>query len=173
MDRGLLAEFTTSESLLEAARAMRDKGYVLDAWTPYPVPGLEAAIGERRSKIAWILGLIGFAGAGLGYLIQWFCNAVDYPLEVGGRPPHAAPAFIPITFETGVLLCSTAAFVSIFIVGKMPSLWRPIFEVEGFERATIDRFFLGVMAMPGLDAKDATAALEDLGALRVRWVGVP
>jgi hypothetical protein len=103
---------------------------------------------------------------------------VDYPLNVGGRPYHSAPAFIPITFEMAVLFAATAALVSAIVLGGLPRLWHPVFEVDGFERATIDRFWLAVCAGdaaidPALAPAEARAravqALGGAGALRVVW----
>jgi len=96
---------------------------------------------------------------------------VDYPLDVGGRPLHSAPAFIPITFEMAVLFGSLAALISAIVLGGLPRLWHPVFDIDGFERATIDRFWLAVEAGDGaLDRDRDTAALEGAGALRVIWL---
>src|SRR6185437_15937247 len=99
--------------LIAALVGLRERGYRrLDAFSPYPVNGAEEAAGMQRSLLDWIVFPIAFAGAGAAYLLQWFCNAYDYPLNVGGRPPHSAPAFIPITFEMGVLAAAFAGMIA-------------------------------------------------------------
>ncbi len=166
---GVMAEFSTPEALVAAARELRARGYrELDAFTPYPVHGLEQALGLRRSPLNWLVLPFAAFGAGAGYLVQWLCNAVDYPLNVGGRPPNSAPAFIPVTFEMGVLAGSLAAIVILFGLCRLPELSNPLFAVDGFERASIDRFWLAIgEADPALDPGAAARELELLGAARV------
>ncbi len=107
------------------------------------------------------------------YSLQWWINVIDLPLNIGGRPLHSAPAFIPITFEMAVLFASAAALFSALVLGGLPSLWHPVFEIDGFERASVDRFWLGIdPGDPALGiAVGDTAALMAAGALRVVWLG--
>ena len=110
--------------------------------------------------------------AAVGFVFQWFCNAWSYPLNTGGRPAFAIPAFIPITFESGVLFASFSSFFGVFIICGLPRLYHPLFEVPGFERATHDRYFLAVDALdPRFDARDTRGELERLGCLRVVGFG--
>ncbi|WP_437595326.1 DUF3341 domain-containing protein [Sorangium sp. So ce590] len=173
MRRGLLAEFETPEAMLRAIAELRSRGYRrLDAFTPYPVHGLDEALGLRRSPLNWIVLPFALAGAAGGYLVQWYNNAYDYPLNVGGRPQHAAPAFVPITFEMTVLAAALGGFVALLVLMRLPELWSPIFDVPGFERATIDRFWIGIDARdPALIRPLAERDLTDLGALAVAWAG--
>ena len=107
MRTGLLAEFETPEELLRAIEALHAKGYRnMDAFTPYPFHGLEEALRIRRSGINLVVGPIAIFLAIMAYGVQWFCNAYNYPLNVGGRPPHSPLTNVPITFETGVLWAS-------------------------------------------------------------------
>jgi hypothetical protein len=170
----LLAEFDDPDRLLEAVRAMRTIGYeTLETYTPYPVPGLEEALAIPRSRIpvfAFVAG--GLAGA-TGYFVQYLMNGVLYPLNVGSRPLHSAPANVPITFESTVLFASLTAFVALLVKCRLPSVWYPLFEVEGFERATVDRFFLTIAAHDvRFDPARGRRELEDLGAIRVVLVEV-
>lgn len=171
MKRGLLAEFETPEALLGAALELRRRGYTeLDAFTPYPVHGLESALGLRRSRLTWMVFPLALGGAAAGYFVQWWCNAWDYPLNVGGRPPHSAPAFIPITFEMTVLTSALTGLIIFLVLSRLPALWGPVFDVEGFERASIDRFWLGIDAAdPTLLRGRAERDLRELGALRTVW----
>jgi hypothetical protein len=168
----MMAEFASGPALVDGIRALRDRGVLqLDAFTPYEVPGLPEALGVRRSRLTWIALVVGLAFGGGAYLLQWWINVVDYPLNIGGRPYHSAPAFIPITFEMTVLFASAAALISAIVLGGLPRLWHPVFEVEGFERATIDRFWLAVKrGDAALDRARDTDALQAAGALRVVWL---
>jgi Protein of unknown function (DUF3341) len=173
LQRGLVGEFDTHERIVHAARELRTDGFTrLDAHSPYPMRDLENALGYRRSKINWVVFPMGLTAAALAYLLQWWTSAVDYPLNVGGRPAHAAPAFVPITFEMGVLFSALTACITLAVWSKLPALWQPIFEVPGFDRASIDRFFLWIPEDdPAFDAATVSKRLTDLGALRVHPVG--
>jgi hypothetical protein len=168
-----MAEFESGDALLRGLRALTACGLSrFDAFTPYEVHGLQEALGVRRSRLGWIALVAALAGGAGAYLLQWWINVVDYPLNIGGRPYHSAPAFLPITFEMAVLFGSTAAFLSVLVLGGLPRLWHPVFEVDGFERATIDRFWLAVdTGDAALDRVRNTSALEEAGALRVVWLG--
>jgi hypothetical protein len=173
MRYGVLGEFMTPEAMVEAIIGLRDRGYRrLDAFSPYPVHGAEEAAGKPRSPLDWIVFPFGLAGAGVTYLLQWYCNAYDYPLNVGGRPPHSALAFIPITFEMGVLSAAAVGMITYLAFTGLPELWSPVFEVDGFERASIDRFWVGVDARdPRFDRADVERAFAELGAARIAWAG--
>lgn len=174
LSSGIVAEFDTHERILHAAREMRSEGYCrLDAFTPYPMRDLEHVLGMPRSLINWVVFPIGLGAAALAYLLQWWTSVINYPLIVGGRPPHAMLAFVPITFEMGVLFSALTAVITLAAWSKLPALWQPIFEVQGFERASIDRFFLWVAhADPSFHPNLTTSLLYELGALRVVPVGL-
>lgn len=169
MRSGVLAEFTTAEQLLAAVKQLKARGYQrLDAFTPWSVKGMDEALDLPRSPVARDVLIAGLLGASVAYLILWWTNAYDYPLIVGSRPPHAAPAFLPITFETTVLFAGLCAIGSAFWHSGLPRLWHPVFEVEGFDRAFIDRFWLGVDSNdPAFKVDDLQRELPALGALRV------
>jgi hypothetical protein len=168
----LMAEFDSGPALLGGIRALRNAGLSrFDAFTPYEVAGLAELLGVRRSWLGWIVLASGLVFGGGAYLLQWWINVVDYPLNIGGRPYHSAPAFIPITFEMTVLFAAAAALISAIVLGGLPRLWHPVFEVDGFERASIDRFWLAVdAAPPPADRDRITTALEAAGALRIVWL---
>jgi hypothetical protein len=162
MYRCLLAEFDTPEALASALRALRDKGYRrLDAHTPYSTEIVRDALELPPSRLPWLVFCGGILGAGLAYLLEWYLNAHLYPYDAGGRPPHMPLAFVPISFEMGVLLASFTAFFLTLVGAKLLRLWHPLFEVEGFERSSIDRFFLRVSADdPKFDVTLTTDELE-------------
>jgi hypothetical protein len=173
MRRGLLAEFADADALCAAAREVGALGYVdVDAFTPRPVEELDDILELPRPRINWASFTIGIGMAALGFAFQWFCNAWSYPLNVGGRPAFAIPAFIPITFESGVLFASFTSFFGVFIICGLPRLYHPLFDVPGFERATHDRYFLAVGSRdPRFDASLTRGDLERLGPLRVADFG--
>ena len=149
----MMAEFTTPAPLLEAARAVRALGFGdVDAYSPYPLHGADLSLGLSRSRVPLVMLVGGLAGAGLGYFMQYWMNAVDYVINVGGRPPHSPPSFIPITFECGVLLAALSGFFSlIFYFLELPRPYHPCFEVKDFRRASVDRFWLSVASDHGVD----------------------
>ena len=144
---GLMAEFETPEALLAAAQAAHARGYRrLDAYSPFPVEGLAEAIGFTKNRIPMIVAGGGLLGGGLAYFMQWYVNVVDYPLNVGGRPYHSWPSFIPITFELTILFASFAAIIGLFVLNRLPQPYHPAFNAPHFERASQDRFFLCIEA---------------------------
>lgn len=173
MDRGLLAEFETPEQLADAVGKMRDAGFrEVDVHVPFADGKVLDAVGSFRSPLPAVT-LVGalFGGAG-AYLLMWWTQAVDYPINVGGRPDHALPAFIPITFETMVLFGGLSVFFAWMLLSGLPKLWRPIFEVDGFETATVDRWWLRVDATgDDFDFARAEEALRELGPLRMARFG--
>lgn len=168
----MMAEFESGPALVAGIRVLQGLGVSrFDAFTPYEVAGLQELLGVRRSRLTWIALAIGLAFGGGAYLLQWWINVVDYPLDIGGRPYHSSPAFIPIAFEMAVLFASAAALISAIVLGGLPRLWHPVFEVDGFERASTDRFWLAVgRGDTALDRPRDTAALVGAGALRVEWL---
>lgn len=169
IEAGLLAEFAHSAPMVGAARQLYADGCRrVVTFTPYPIRGLAPSLGLGRTRLPLITLLAGLAGAAFAYWLQWYVNAVDYPLDVGGRPAHAAPAFVLITFETTVLFAAGAGFLSLFVLLGLPRLWHPVSEIEGFERATVDRFWVGVPDNdPGFDERRVRDTLEAAGPLRI------
>ena len=167
----LFAEFAAPEAVVTAIERLRGRRALrdLDAYTPYPVHEIEHALAIGRSRIPFICFATGIAAAAAAYLLQWWMNAYDYPLNVGGRPPHMPSAFVPVTFEMGVLGAAFTAFVCVLWRAGMPRLWRPAFEVDGFESASVDRFWLTVHTEPGdhADLDTLRSELVAAGALRV------
>lgn len=164
---GVLAEFSDQERLIHAADQARQAGYVrMDAYSPIPVHGLSEALGQPDTKLPWVVFASGLMGGIGGYLLQWWTSAVDYPLNVGGRPLHSWPSFIPVTFELIILFAAFAAVFGLFIANRLPKPHHPLFAVDGFERATRDRFFLCIESEdPKFD--EARAFLESLDANEV------
>jgi hypothetical protein len=171
MKRWALGEFRSPEQLVEAARALRERGFVgLDAHTPFPVEGLAEVLGLKSSPLPAVGLVAGLSGAVGAYLLQWFTQRVDWPLNVGGRPLHAAPAFIPITFESAVLAAAGAVFFGVFLVCGLPRVTHPVFELESFRSASVDGFWVSVAVDEAAQLETATEALRTLGAAQVSQV---
>jgi hypothetical protein len=170
----LLAEFADADGAVAAAKRLRDNGYEgLEAYTPYPVVELEDALRVPRSRIPLFTLLAGMSGAaGALGLIEWM-NAFDYPLDVGGRPLHSIPASVPIMFEGCILAAATTTFLAALLFAGMPRLHDPVFEVEGFDRTTTDRYWITVSLRRGVrpDVARFRDDLDGLGALRLEAIG--
>ncbi|HEY2415171.1 MAG TPA: DUF3341 domain-containing protein [Pirellulaceae bacterium] len=157
---GLLAEFDSPEAILAAARRVKSAGYRrFDAHTPYPVDGLPAELGMRRSRIGSIVLIGGLVGAAVGFWMQFYSMAIDYPLNVGGKPLNSWPAFIPITFEVLILIAALSAFLGMLFLNGLPQPHHPLFGVPRFSRASQDRFFLSIEAADPLFDLEATRGL--------------
>jgi hypothetical protein len=158
-----IAEYPDRAHLMHAVRLLRDAGYTrLHVYSPHAVEELDAAIGAPRPRFAWVIALAGIAGAGAGYGAQWLLDAELYPVDVGGRAPHMPLAYVPITFEMGVLAAGLCAFFGVLVLARMLRLWDPVFEVAGFESATRAGYWLSIDA--GDPRFDDERALEDLRA---------
>jgi Alternative complex III, ActD subunit len=171
--RLVAAEFASGSAALEAAGALRARGFsAIDIYSPFEVAGAaEVLEPDRPRAIQRAVLAAALTGAVLGYWIQWYVTAVSYPYDVGGRPIHPVPAFVPITFESAVLLGSLAALLAVVVTGRLGRLWQPVFEIEGFESASIDRFWVAVHGRdPQYDAEKLRDALGDLHPLRISVV---
>jgi hypothetical protein len=172
--RFVVAEFRNSDALLEGTRKMREKGHAqVDTHTPYPVHGLEEALGIRRVKIPTLVLMAALSGIALAYGMMYWMNHVDFPINVGNRPPHSPPAFIPITFELMVLLGGTTAFFGLMALLGLPQPYHPVFEWENFGRASVDGFFLSVEVPRGEDPVDVANDARIVGAADVQVIEEP
>ncbi len=144
---GIMAEFAQPEQLLAATRAAYQAGYrKMDAYTPYAVEGVAEALGFTHTKVPLITLLGGITGALTAYGMQWYSAVVDYPLNVGGRPLHSWPAFIPITFELTVLFAAIAGLIGMLWLNGLPKPYHPVFNAPQFKLASQTRFFLCIEA---------------------------
>ncbi|NOU29900.1 MAG: DUF3341 domain-containing protein [Polyangiaceae bacterium] len=140
-----LAQYETPGACLHAAEKLRDAGYKnFDAHTPFPVHGMDAAMGMGDSKLGWIVLPAGITGCALAFTMMYWMNAVDYPIVIGGKPPGAIPSMIPIMFELTVLLSCLTTVFGMFGLNKIPRHHHPIFNSDRFAAATDDKFFISV-----------------------------
>ncbi len=166
---GVLAEFREPEQLVRAALKTRAAGYRrFDAYSPMPVEGLPEAIGFMRTRMPLVVLVGGIIGALVGYGFQYWVATVAYPLNVGGRPLNSWPSFIPVTFETTVLVASLFGVLGMLALNGLPRPHHPLFAIDEFARATRDRFFLCIEAADaGFDVQATRAFLSEAGALEV------
>jgi hypothetical protein len=169
---GLMAEFEDHEQVVEAAQGARQAGYRrMDAYTPFPVEDLPEALGCKATAVPLMALIGGIVGALGGYFMEWYAMAVDYPINVGGRPFNSWPAYIPIMFELLVLCASISAVVGMLALNHLPEPHHPVFNVPGFERASTDRFFLCIEARdPKFDASATRRFLEGFRPTSVQEV---
>jgi hypothetical protein len=170
---GMIAMFSTPDAAKSAAAHLRQTGFrTVEAYTPYPVEGLGEIIHPGRQLYLPLLMFVGaIFGAASGYWIQYWDEALNYPLNVGGRPYNSWPAFIVGTFEFMLLVAVAAGFFGLLAASRLPKLYHPIFESKVFERASRDRFLLCIEASdPSFDAASIRAAFERLGAERIEEV---
>jgi hypothetical protein len=169
---GLMAEFATPGEIVEAGRRAYDAGYRrMDAYSPMPVHGLDEAIGFRNNRVPLVVLIGALIGAAGGYGLCYYMVALPYVHNIGGRPIYSWPTFIPITFETTVLLASLFAVVGMIFMNGLPRPYHPVFNAQHFERASHDRFFLCIEARDSRFQIDETRAfLEGLAPLEVSEV---
>ncbi|MFZ1906278.1 MAG: DUF3341 domain-containing protein [Steroidobacteraceae bacterium] len=170
---GLLAEFAGADQLLAAARAAHGVASpgALEAYSPFPIEGLDAAVGARPTRVPlWML--LGALAGGLGtYALECYAAVFAYPLDIGGRPLLSWPAFLPPALEMTVLGAAVLGVIAMLAGNGLPRLHHPLFAAAGFERATSDRFFLVLRAMgPDFDVAAARALLETLAPLSLTEV---
>lgn len=152
-----MAEFATPEALVSAAEHARAEGYRhIDAYTPFPIEGLADAIGFRKNRLPLIVLIGGIVGCIGGFFLQYWVHVFYYPINVGGRPLNSWPMFIPITFELTILVAALAAFFGLLVLNGLPMPYHPVFNVERFELATRNRFFLCIEARDARFDSEAT-----------------
>ncbi len=159
---GLMAEFDEPSALVHAVRLTREAGYRdFDAYTPYPVEEVAEAMELHHNRLPLLVLLGGIAGGLGGYLLQYWTAVVDYPLNVGGKPFHSWPAFIPATFETTVLGAALAVVFGMLALNGLPMPYHPVFNVPRFALSSRDRFFLCIEATdPHFDREETRRFLE-------------
>jgi hypothetical protein len=169
---GVLAEFASPAELYHACEGVRDAGYTRwDAHTPFPIHGLERAMGLRTSRLPWVVVVMALGGAAAGMGLQGWVSTMAYRLVISGKPFFSWPAFIPITFELSVLGGAVGAVFGMFAMNQLPTLYHPLFSSTRFERASDDGFFVSIESWDPRFDRDRTAdLLRRLGAKEVELV---
>ena len=169
---GVLAEFDTPGELVDAARRVRDAGYTeFDCYSPFPVHGIDPAMGIKRTILPLIIFGGGFTGALGGIALQWYCNAYSWGWNISGKPEWSIPANIPVAYELAILLAALTAFFGMWAFNKLPQVWHPFFRKDRFAHVTDDAFFIGIQAADRrFDAEKTAKMLADAGAIGVENV---
>ncbi len=161
---GMVAEFEEEEALVAAVQRAYAEGYrAMDAFTPYPVEAVSDAMNFKKTKVPLLVlagGVIGLVG---GFFMQYWINVIAYPHNIAGRPYNSWPAFIPVTFETTILLAALFAVIGLFALNGLPQPYHSLFNVPEFAHASQDRFFLHIEAKDALfDSVKTRDFLESL-----------
>ncbi|MDA7951960.1 MAG: DUF3341 domain-containing protein, partial [Pirellulaceae bacterium] len=144
---GLVAEYHEPHHLVDASREVHNAGYQLtDSYTPFPIHGIDQAMGIRPTILPWIVFCVGITGGSLGLYMQYWMNAVDYPYLISGKPLFGIPANIPVTFEITILTSAITTLFGMLLLNRLPKYSNPLFRVKNFYRATNDRFFIFIDA---------------------------
>jgi hypothetical protein len=169
---GLMAEFDEPNALVAAAHKAYQEGYrQMDAYSPFPIEELSEAIGFHHTKLPALVLTGGILGCLGGYFLQYWISVVNFPVNVGGRPYHSWPSFIPVTFETTVLIAALTAVLGMLALNGLPQPYHPVFNVPGFALASRDRFFLCIESRdPKFEAEKTTRFLDSLQPLGVSEV---
>ena len=167
-----MAEFDDPNALVLAAASARDAGYRrMDAFSPFPIEELHAALGSHHSRLPLIVLIGGLVGCAGGFLLQYWASAIAYPLNVGGRPFNSWPAFIPVTFECTILGAALSAVFGMLALNGLPMPYHPVFNVPRFALASRNRFFLCIEAKDKqFDVEATRQFLESLNPREVSTV---
>jgi len=160
-----MAEFPDSEVLLHAARQVQKAGYSkFDCHSPFPIHGMDKAMGLKRSPIGWIAGFCAIIGATGGFILQWYASAISYPLVIAGKPYFAFQAYVPVTFAFGVLGAAFGSIGSLLLLNRLPRLNHPLFQSKRFEKFSDSAFFISIESDdPLYDEIESRAFLESIG----------
>lgn len=163
---GVMAEFATSQEIVDAARQTMAAGYTkVEGYTPVPLEDLNTIIHKRRTRLPRFILACGLTGMAVGFGLQYWASVIAYPFNIGGRPLAAWPAFVVPSYELTILFSAIGAAVGMAIFNGLPQPYHPVFNVERFSLASTDKFFLVIeSADPKFDHKATTAFLEGLGA---------
>jgi len=169
---GLLAEFDTPAETMEAARKVRDAGFrCWDVYTPFPVHGMDDAMGLKNSRVGWFTFLCGLTGFCLGMLMIWWMNAYDYAIVVGGKPLFSPIFAAPVAYECTILLGAFGSLFGMMLMNRLPRLYHPLFKSARFAKVTHDKFFIAIEAIdPKFDDRETRQLLESVGGKHVEEV---
>lgn len=169
---GMIAEFESSGALLHAAEKMRDAGYTtFDCHSPFPIHGMDAAMGLKRSVVGYVAGISGLCGGVFALWLQWWTSAVDYPIVISGKPFFSYVAFVPVTFGLSVLFAALGAVIGMLVTNRLPQLFHGWFYSPKFCQFSNDKFFVSVEAGDKkYDVVKTRSFLESIGGKHVEVV---
>jgi hypothetical protein len=166
---GILVEFDNPKELLEAAKKVRADGYdKFDCHSPFPIHGMDEAMGLKRSPLGFIVFVVAvFAFIG-GILLEWWTSTVDYPLVISGKPFFSYQAYGPVAFAIMVLLSAFAALIGMLMLNKLPLFYHHLFSSKGMERVSNDGFFISIESNdPKFDTTKTKKFVTALGGKNV------
>src|SRR5215510_8209041 len=166
---GMVAEFTTSAAVLHAAEKVREAGFrKWDVFTPFPVHGMDRAMGLKNSKVGWFAFLGGVTGYTTGMLMIWWMNAFDYPIVIGGKPMFSPYSAFPPSYELTILLGAFGSLFGMLFLNRLPRLYHPLLKNRRFALATHDRFFVVIETSdPKYSETETKRLLESLGSKHI------
>jgi hypothetical protein len=169
---GVIAEFTTPAGIMHAAEKVRDAGFTRwDVFTPFPVHGMDRAMGLKNSKVGWFAFLGGVSGYTCGMLMIWWMNAVNYPIVVGGKPMFSPFAAFPPSYELTILFGAFGSLGGMLFLNRLPRLYHPLLKNRRFAQVTHDKFFLVIETTDPKYAEQATVKLlEEAGSNHIEVV---
>ena len=169
---GLLAEFDTPADIMHAAEKVRDAGYRRwDVYTPFPIHGMDEAMGVKKSKVGWFTFFGGLIGITAGYSMIWWMNAYDYAIVVGGKPLFSPIYSFPVAYECTILLAAFGSLGGMLFLNRLPAWYSPLFSSERFKKATHDKFFLAIEATdPKFSDTETRRLLQDTGSKHIEEV---
>lgn len=168
----ILAQFDSATDLFHAAEKMRDAGYKeFDCHSPFPIHGMDAAMGLKRSPLGYIIFFCGSMGLLGTLLLTWWTGSVDYPLVISGKPFFSFPAFVPPIFALTVLTSAITATLGMIAINKLPRLVHPAFNSENFKGASDDIFFVCVESIDKkYDVNKTAEFLKSIGGKNIEVV---
>ena len=169
---GMIAEFRTAADILHAAEKVREAGFrKWDVFTPFPVHGMDRAMGLKNSKVGWFAFLGGVAGYTTGMLMIWWMNAYDYPIVVGGKPMFSPHGAFPPSYELTILFGAFGSLFGMLFLNRLPRLHHPLLKNKRFALATHDRYFLVIESDDVKYSETETRKLlETLGSRHIELV---
>lgn len=169
---GLLAQFDDVDTVMAAAEYCRDQGFTRwDVHTPFPVHGMDKAMGIRPTILPWLVLCGGLTGLCTAAGVQWWANVFSYPFYASGKPIVSGPAWVPVCFELTILFSALTAVFGMFLLNGLPHHYNPLFKSRRFKRATNDRFFVVIDSLDPVFKQDVTEAkLQELGATAFEWI---
>jgi hypothetical protein len=169
---GIIAEFETAADILHAAEKVREAGFrQWDVFTPFPVHGMDGAMGLRNSKVGWFSFVGGVTGYTLGMLMIWYMNAYDYPILVGGKPLFSPFGAFPPSYELTILFGAFGAVIGMLYINRLPRLYHPLLKNKRFALATHDRFFVMIETTdPKYSEVETRKLLEQAGSKYIELV---
>jgi len=162
---GVIAEFEGPAALLSAAEKLRDSKYThFDCHSPFPIHGMDQAMGEKRSLLGWVVGTLGLLGLTFGITLEWWTSTIDYPIVISGKPFFSYQAYGPVAFAFLVISGALSALIGMLLFNKLPRFHHPVFFSGRFAKVTDDGFFVSIEATdPAFEPDEASQFLRQIG----------